>query len=58
MTERELRNAEVKDRVRRQAEEICDFIDTMELEIRERERMNAELSAEVDRLNGERQNAA
>jgi len=58
MTERELRNAEMKERIRRDAEAHCEFIDSMEADIKDRERMISELSVELDRLNGERQNAA
>jgi len=58
MTEREIRNAKMKHQIRQVAESWCEFIDIMELEIQERERMNAELSAEVDRLNQEHKEAA
>ena len=58
MTERELRNAEMKERIRRDAEAYCEFIDSMEEDIKDRERMVSQLSVEVDRLNNERQNAA
>lgn len=57
MTEREIRNAKMKHQIRQQAESVCQFIDIMELEIQERERMNAELSAEIDKLN-QQENAA
>lgn len=50
MTEREIRNAKMKHQIRQTAESVCQFIDIMELEIQERERMIAELAAEVDRL--------
>lgn len=53
MTEREIRNAKMKHQIRQAAESWCDFIDLMESEIQERERMNAELAAEVDRLRQE-----
>lgn len=58
MTEREIRNAKMKHQIRQQAESVCQFIDIMELEIQERERMNAELSAEIDKLNQQEKNAA
>ena len=58
MTEREIRNARMKHQIRQQAESICDFIDIMEQEIQERERMNAELAAEIDRLNKQESKAA
>lgn len=58
MTEREIRNAKMKHQIRQMAESVCDFIDILELEIQERERMNAELSAEIDRLNKEKKHAA
>lgn len=58
MTEREIRNAKMKHQIRQQAESICQFIDIMELEIQERERMNAELAAEIDKRDREQKNAA
>ena len=58
MTEREIRNAKMKHHVRQTAESICQFIDIMELEIQERERMNAELAAEIDKLNQKEKSAA
>lgn len=58
MTERETRNAKMKNQIKQCAESWCQFIDIMELEIQERERMNAELAAEVDRLNREQNKAA
>ena len=58
MTEREIRNAKMKHQIRQQAESICQFIDIMEHEIQERERMNAELAAEVDRLRQEQSKEA
>lgn len=55
MTERELRNAEWKERIQNDAAEYCRMIDSLEADIKDRERMNAELAAEIDRLNrGER----
>lgn len=58
MTEREIRNAKMKHQIKQQAESICQFIDILELEIQERERMNAELAAEIDKRNSEQKNAA
>lgn len=58
MTEREIRNAKMKHQIRQQAESICQFIDIMELEIQERERMNSELAAEIDKRDKEQKNAA
>lgn len=57
MTERELRNADWKERIQHDAVEYCQMIDTMEEEIKDRERMNAELAAEVDRLRREQKAA-
>lgn len=58
MTEREIRNAKMKHQIRQCAESWCEFIDIMELEIQERERMVAQLSAELDRANSEQETAA
>lgn len=58
MTEREIRNAKMKHQIRQLAESCCDFIDIMEVEIQERERMNAALAAEIDKRNSEQKNAA
>ena len=58
MTEREIRNAKMKHQIKQCAECWCDFIDIMELEIQERERMISQLSAELDKLNKEEKNAA
>lgn len=55
MTEREIRNAKMKHQIRQLAESCSDFIDIMELEIQERERMNADLAAEIDRLRREQE---
>lgn len=58
MTEREIRNAKMKHQIKQMAESACQFIDIMELEIQEREKMNADLSAEIDRLRQEQNKAA
>lgn len=58
MTEREIRNAKMKHKIRQLAESCCDFIDMMELEIQERERMNSELAAEIDKRDKQQKNAA
>jgi len=58
VTDRELRNAEWKNRLRLDAEAHCEFIDMMEEELKDRERMNAQLSEELDRLNQREKNAA
>jgi hypothetical protein len=58
MTEREIRNAEWKSRIRLNAEAYCEYIDIMEEEIKDRERMVSELSGELDRLNKQEKNAA
>lgn len=58
MTEREIRNAKMKHQIRTMADSVCDFIDIMELEIQEREKMNAELSKEIDRMRQEQNKAA
>ena len=54
MTEREIRNEEWKNRVRMSAEMVCEAIDRMEAELKDRERMTAELSREIDRLRKQR----
>lgn len=58
MTDRELRNAEWKEKIRNNAEDVCRMIDSMEADIKDRERMNAELSAEIDRMRQEQNKAA
>lgn len=58
MTERETRNAKMKHQIRQLAESCCDFIDIMELEIKDRERMNADLAAEIDKRDRVQKNAA
>lgn len=58
MTEREIRNAKMKHQIRQAAESWCEYIDIMELEIQERERMASELAAEVDRLRREQNKEA
>lgn len=58
MTARELRNTEWKERIKRDAEEYCQMIDAMEDELKDRERMNAELATEIDRLHREKKEAA
>ena len=58
MTDRELRNAEWKERIRTNAEEVCRMIDSMEADIKDRERMNSELSEEIDRMRQEQNKAA
>jgi hypothetical protein len=49
MTERERRNEEAKNRIRRDAEAACEFIDLMESELKQRERMNQDLAQRLDR---------
>jgi hypothetical protein len=51
MTEREKRNEEMKARIRRDAETACQFIDLLESELKQRERMNQELAERLDRQN-------
>ena len=54
MTEREIRNEEWKNQVRMSAEMVCKVIDRLEAELKDRERMTAELSREIDRLRKQR----
>lgn len=49
MTEREKRNEEMKARIMRDAQTLCEYIDLMEQEIKAREQMAQTLSEELDR---------
>ena len=48
MTEREMRNEEMKKVIRHNAEQACEFIDALELELKQREAMNKKLAEQID----------
>ena len=48
MTEREKRNEEMKREIRRNAERACEFIDVLEAELKQREKMNRDMAEQLD----------